>query len=222
MRILLIEDERDIANLIVVGLRAERFAVDWARTGEQGLAWAKLNSYDVGIFDVRLPLMSGIEVCRTIRLKGMHFPIVMLSVMNDAITKVEALNVGADDYLTKPFFMAELTARVRALLRRERKVTGSILAVGDVTLDVLLHAVTRAGKPIRLNRKEFALLEYFMRNPGITLTRAMILEHVWDMNADPFNNTVDVHVRFLRQKIDEGHRKKLLRTVHGYGYKIEA
>jgi DNA-binding response OmpR family regulator len=222
MRILLIEDERDIANLIVAGLRAERFAVDWARTGEQGLAWAKLNSYDLGIFDVRLPQMTGIDVCRIIRRKGMQFPIIMLSVMNDAVTKVEALNVGADDYLAKPFFMAELSARAQALLRRERRVTGPILAVGDVTLDIALHAVTRAGKPIRLNRKEFSLLEYFMRNPGVTLTRAMILEHVWDMNADPFNNTVDVHVRFLRQKIDDGHPKKLLKTVHGYGYKIEA
>jgi DNA-binding response OmpR family regulator len=222
MRVLLIEDEKEIANLILAGLRAEHFAVDWARTGEQGLAWAKHTGYDLGIFDVRLPLMNGIEVCRTIRARGMHFPIIVLSVMSDAITKVEALNIGADDYLTKPFFMAELSARARALLRRERRVTGPILAVGGVTLNVTLHAVARAGKPIRLNRKEFSLLEYFMRNPGITLTRAMILEHVWDMNADPFNNTVDVHVRFLRQKIDDGHRKKLLKTVHGYGYKIEA
>ena len=221
MRILLIEDEREIANLILAGLRAERFAVDWARTGEQGLAWAKLTVYDLGVFDVRLPLMSGIDVCRTVREKGMQFPIVMLSVMNDAITKVEALNVGADDYLAKPFFMAELTARVRALLRRERKAASPILAVADMTLDVALHTVARAGKAIRLNRKEFALLEYFMRNPGVTLTRAMILEHVWDMNADPFTNTVDVHVSFLRAKIDEGRRKKLIKTVHGYGYKIE-
>jgi DNA-binding response OmpR family regulator len=222
MRILLIEDERDIANLIVAGLRAEHFAVDWARSGEQGLAWAKLNIYDLGIFDVRLPNTSGIEVCQTIREKGMQFPIIMLSVMNDAVTKVEALNVGADDYLGKPFFMAELSARARALLRRERKVVGPILAVGDLTMDIALHAVVRAGKPIRLNRKEFSLLEYFMRNPGATLTRSMILEHVWDMNADPFNNTVDVHVRFLRQKIDEYHPKKMLKTIHGYGYKIEA
>jgi two-component system OmpR family response regulator len=221
MRILLIEDEKDIANLVVAGLRAERFAVDWARTGEQGLAWAKVNAYDLGIFDIRLPGMSGVHACRTIREKGVNFPIIMLSVMNDAITKVEALNIGADDYLVKPFFMAELSARVRALLRREKKVTGPVLALGDVTLDVALHVVTRAGRLIRLNRKEFSLLEYFMRNPGVTLTRAMILEHVWDMNADPFTNTVDVHVRFLRQKIDDGHERKLLKTVHGYGYKIE-
>ena len=222
MRILLIEDERDIADLITAGLRAEHFAVDWARSGEQGLAWAKINAYDLGIFDVRLPRMNGIDVCGTIRKKSVPFPVIMLSVMSDAITKVEALNAGADDYLAKPFFMAELLARVRALLRRERKVTGSILIVGDLIMDILLHTVTRAGGAIRLNRKEFSLLEYLMRNPGVTLTRAMILEHVWDMNADPFNNTVDVHMRFLRLKIDKGHGRKLLTTVHGYGYKIES
>jgi len=221
MRILLIEDEKDIADLIMAGLRSERFAVDWAATGEQGLAWAKVNSYDLGIFDVRLPGTGGLEVCRMVRERQKDFPVIMLSVMNDAITKVEALNNGADDYLAKPFFMAELLARVRALLRRQKILAGPIFTVGDLTLDVSLHTVSRGRKRIRLNRKEFSLLEYFMRHPGITLTRAMILEHVWDMNADPFTNTVDVHVRFLRQKIDDGHRKKLLKTVHGYGYKIE-
>ena len=221
MRILLIEDEPEIAKLILAGLRAERFAVDWTETGEEGVAWAKVNSYDLGIFDVRLPNMGGLEACRMIRERGKDFPVIMLSVMNDAITKVEALDNGADDYLAKPFFMAELLARVRALLRRERRVRGPIFSVADLRLDVALHTVSRGKQQIRLNRKEFGLLEYFMRNPGITLTRAMILEHVWDMNADPFTNTVDVHVRFLRQKIDDGHRKKLLKTVHGYGYKIE-
>ena len=221
MRILLIEDEKDIADLIMAGLRAERFAVDWADTGEKGLAWAKVNSYDLGICDVRLPGMGGLEGCRLIREKGKDFPVIMLSVMNDAITKVEALNNGADDYLAKPFFMAELLARVRALLRRQKAVSGPLFTVADLRLDVAAHTVLREEKAIRLNRKEFSLLEYFMRHPGVTLTRAMILEHVWDMNADPFTNTVDVHVRFLRQKIDDGHRKKLLKTVHGYGYKLE-
>ena len=221
MRILLIEDEKDIADLVVGSLRAERFAVDWAGTGEQGLGWAKINPYDLGIFDVRLPGVGGLEVCRAIRKRGKDFPVIMLSVMNDAITKVEALNSGADDYLAKPFFMAELLARIRALLRREKILVGPIFAVADLRMDLALHTVSRGKHPIRLNRKEFSLLEYFMRHPGITLTRAMILEHVWDMNADPFTNTVDVHVRFLRQKIDDGHRKKLLKTVHGYGYKIE-
>jgi DNA-binding response OmpR family regulator len=145
----------------------------------------------------------------------------MLSVTSDAITKVGALNAGADDYLSKPFFMAELLARMRALLRREHRTINPILRIADLVLDVASHTVQRGKKNIRLNRKEFSLLEYMMRHAGTTLTRGMILEHVWDMNADPFTNTVDVHIRFLRQKIDEGHNIKLIKTVHGYGYKIE-
>jgi len=222
MRILLIEDEREIAKFIVNGLRAEHFAVDWADNAEKGLAWVRMSDYDLGIFDVKLPGMSGIDACRSLREKGFGFPVIILSVMNDAITKVEALNIGADDYLQKPFFMAELAARVRALLRREKKAEEPVIKVADVMLDTVRHTVTRAGMPIRLNRKEFCLLEYFMRNPGVTLTRAMIMEHVWDANADPFTNTVDVHVRFLRQKIDDGFKDKLITTVHGYGYKLES
>jgi DNA-binding response OmpR family regulator len=221
MRVLLIEDEKEIADLVTAGIHAERFAVDWAATGEEGIRWAKINQYDLGVFDVRLGDMRGIEVCKLLREKGKTFPIIMLSVMNDAITKVEALNSGADDYLAKPFFMAELAARIRALLRREKRMRGPLLRVGDLTMDTLTHQVMRADHSITLNRKEFALLEYLMRNEGTTLTRGMILEHVWDMNADPFTNTVDVHIRFLRQKIDVGHRVKLIKTVHGYGYKIE-
>jgi two-component system OmpR family response regulator len=145
----------------------------------------------------------------------------MLSVTGDTSTKIEALNIGADDYLAKPFSLAELLARIRALLRREKHLVGPKLQIGDLEMDIIAHTVARAGKRIELNRKEFALLEYLMRNPGITLTRSMILEHVWDMNADPFTNTVDVHIRFLREKIDVGRRKKFLKTVHGFGYKIE-
>jgi DNA-binding response OmpR family regulator len=221
MRILLIEDERDIASFIVNGLRAERFAVDWADNAEKGLAWVKLNSYDLGIFDVKLPKMGGIEACQRLRERGRGFPIIILSVMSDAVTKVEALNLGADDYLQKPFFMVELVARVRALLRRGKRVEEPVIKLADMVIDTVKHAAMRAGKPLTLNRKEFNLLEYFMRNPGATLTRAMIMEHVWDANADPFTNTVDVHVRFLRQKVDSGHRQKLIKTVHGYGYKFE-
>jgi len=196
--------------------------VDWADTGEKGLMWAKVNEYDLGIFDIKLPgAQNGLQVCKTIRERGKGFPIIMLSVTGDVATKIEALNLGADDYLAKPFSLAELLARVHALLRRERKITGPKLLVGDLLMDTQAHSVMRGGKQITLNRKEFALLEYLMRNPGTTLTRSMILEHVWDMNADPFTNTVDVHIRFLREKIDLGWRKKLLKTVHGFGYKIE-
>jgi len=222
MRILVVEDEKEIADFVVSGLRAQHFAVDWAETCQKGLLWAKVNPYDLAVLDIRLgDKESGLDLCRMIREKGKTFPILMLSVRSDAVTKIEALNIGADDYLTKPFFMAELVARIRALLRREKKLMGSRLALCDLEIDTLTHTALRAGKPIKLNRKEFALLEYLMRNPGTTLTRSMILEHVWDINADPFTNTVDVHIRFLRSKVDDGHRKKLLKTVHGYGYKIE-
>lgn len=222
MRILVIEDEKNIANFVVSALKAERFAVDWADTADKGLMWGKVNTYDLGIFDIKLPGgHNGLEICKAIREKGKTFPIIMLSVTGDVATKIEALNIGADDYLAKPFSIAELLARVRALLRREKKLTGPRLMVGDLELDALSHTVVRAGKRIELNRKEFSLLEYMMRNPGTTLTRNMILEHVWDMNADPFTNTVDVHIRFLREKIDVGRKKKLLKTVHGCGYKIE-
>ena len=222
MRILLIEDERDIATFIVNGLREERFAVDWADSGEKGLAWARLNDYDLGIFAAKLPGMGGIEACRKLRQRGRTFPIVILSVMSDAVTKAKALNSGADDCLQKPFFMAELVARMRALLRRAGNAMEPVIRLGDMVMDTIKHTAARAGKDLKLNRKEFSLLEYFMWNPGVTLTRAMILEHVWDANADPFTNTVDVHVRFLRHKVDGGFKRKLLKTVHGYGYKFEA
>ncbi len=222
MRILLIEDDQDIAGFVVNGLRRERFAVDWAENAEKGLAWVKMSDYDIGIFDVNLPDMSGIEACQLLRRRGRGFPVIMLSVLNDAITKVGALNVGADDYLQKPFFMTELVARVRALMRRGKKADLPIIKLGDMVMDTVKHMASRRGEPIDLNRKEFSLLEYFMRNPNVTLTRAMIMEHVWDINADPFTNTVDVHIRFLRQKVDGGHRRKLLKTVHGYGYKFDA
>ncbi len=222
MRILLIEDEKGIADFVLKGLQSERFAVDWANTAEKGLLWAKVNPYDAGIFDIRLSGgQDGLSILKEVRAKGKIFPVIILSVTSDAQTKIDALNLGADDYLTKPFSMAELTARIRALLRREKKITEQILIVGDLSLDTRTHVATRLGRPIVLNRKEFALLEYFMRNPGIVLTRNMILDHVWDMNADPFTNTVDVHIRFLREKIDDGREKKLLKTVHGYGYKLE-
>ncbi len=222
MRVLLLEDEKDMGNYIANSLKAERFAVDWAETGEKGLMWAKVNSYDVGIFDIKLAgEQSGLQVCKAVRERGKTFPIIILSITGDVTMKIDALNLGADDYLAKPFSFAELLARVNALLRREKKITGPILTVADLEMDTHTRTVRRGGKRIELNRKEFALLEYLMRNPGTNLTRAMILEHVWDMNADPFTNTVDVHIRFLRGKMDEGFKKKLIKTVHGFGYRIE-
>jgi len=222
MKILLVEDDEAIAEFIVNSLKAEDFGVDWARSGLRGLMWAKVNQYDLAILDINLGAgESGLDTCEAIREQGKIFPILVLSVINDPQTKISALNLGADDYLTKPFFAAELLARIRALLRREKKITGPKLVIADLEMDTLAHTVSRRGKSIALNRKEFALLEYMLRNVGTTLTRGMILEHVWDMNADPFTNTVDVHIRFLRAKIDDKYRKKLIKTIHGYGYKIE-
>lgn len=220
MRILLIEDKRELASYIIRGCRAERFAVDWADSADKGLAWAKWNRYDLGIFEATLPDITGIEACQKLRERGNTFPIVILAAVTDAVTKAEALDCGADDYLQKPFFMAELVARVKALVRRGDDAEEPVIKRADLVMDTIGHTVTRAGRVLELNRKEFGLLEYFMRNPNVTLTRAMILEHVWDANADPFTNTVDVHMRFLRQKVDAGFKRKFLKTVHGYGYKF--
>jgi two-component system OmpR family response regulator len=196
--------------------------VDWAETAEKGMAWAKWNTYDLGILDATLTGMGGVEACYKLRHRGMTFPIIILSAAPDAAPKEQALQCGADDYLQRPFFMAELVARMRALLRRGDDAMEPVITLGDLTMDTVNHTATRAKRELTLNRKEFSLLEYFMRNPGVTLTRAMILEHVWDANVDPFTNTVDVHMRFLRQKVDAGFKRKLLKTVHGYGYKFDA
>jgi len=221
MRILLIEEDRELAAYIVRGLRAERFAADWADAAEKGLAWAKWNSYDLGIFDATLKDISGIETCQRLRQRGTTFPIIILSATPDGAPKEQALQCGADDYLQRPFFMAELVARMRALLRRGDDAMEPVITLCDLTMDTVNHTAKRGRRELTLNRKEFSLLEYFMRNPGVTLTRAMILEHVWDANVDPFTNTVDVHMRFLRQKVDAGFKRKLLKTVHGYGYKFD-
>ena len=222
MRILLVEDEKEIAAVVIKSLKAARFAVDWAEKGEKGLMWAKVNAYDLAILDINLGRgVNGLDICKKIREKGIAYPILVLSVVADQKTKVDALNMGADDYLTKPFATGELLARVQALLRREKQTIGMTLEIGELQMDLLAHTAKRGKTDIVLNRKEFALLEYFMRNPGITLTRSMILEHVWDMNADPFNNTVDVHVRFLRAKMDDAWKKKMITTVHGHGYRLE-
>lgn len=221
MRILIIEDEKEIVNFIKKGLESEHFAVDVAHEGEKGLWYAKTNDYDVVILDIMLPEKDGIEICKELRKFKKSVPIIMLTVKNELDDKLKAFDAGADDYLTKPFSFEELLARIRALLRRGKVLKDDKLKIANLTLDTKKHIVIRGGKPIKLSKKEFALLEYFMRNVETVLTRAMMLEHVWDMNADPFTNTVDVHVRLLREKIDKKHKRKLIHTVHGYGYKID-
>ncbi len=218
MRILLIEDAPDIARLIVTCLEAECFVIDVATDGEKGSFLARTNYYDLVILDNMLPQKNGRQVCDEIRMAGKTMPILMLSVIAETKKKVEMLNAGADDYLTKPFSVQELVARVKALLRRPREARKEQYALGDIVLDGARHVVVKAGKEVYLTRKEFSLLEYLLQNVDIALSRSMIMEHVWDINADPFSNTIESHIMSVRKKIDPDGR--YIMTVPGIGYKI--
>lgn len=221
MRILVVEDEKEISHFLKVGLEAELFTVDIAEDGERGLFLAKTNEYDLLVLDNILPKKLGSDICRELRALKKSMPIVILSVRSDTATKVELLNAGADDYLIKPFSFEELIARVRALLRRPKQVESEIYELDDLKLDTKRHFVKRGNKEIYLTRKEFMLLEYLLRNKGLVLSRGMILEHVWDMDTDPFSNTIESHILSVRKKIDSKGRRKLIHTVPGRGYKIE-
>ncbi len=220
MRVLVVEDEEGIAKFLKAGLESEYFAVDFANDGEQGSYLARTNDYDIIILDNMLPKKNGAEVCDDIRKDGKNTPIIMLSARAEMSIKVELLNKGADDYLTKPFSLEELLARIRALLRRPSHFSSEILEIDTLVLDTKKHLVTRNGKEIYLTRKEFMLLEYLLRNKGNVVSRGMILEHVWDINVDPFSNTVESHILNIRKKINEGKCKNLIHTVPGIGYKI--
>lgn len=221
MRILVIEDQEEIAIFIKKGLEAEMFTVDVALTGKQGEFLASINNYDLVISDLNLPDKNGIEIIKSIRKKGKFFPVIMLSGITDNKIKIEALDSGIDDYQTKPFSMEELTARVRSNIRRANGETSpASLVYKDIIVDLKAHEVKRGEKEIKLRKKEFELLEYFVRNPKTTLSRSMILEHVWDHHADPFTNTVEVHIRALRKKIN-GPKEDLIKTIHGIGYKLD-
>lgn len=221
MRILIVEDEKKIANILKKGLESECFIVDTAEDGEKGSFFARTNDYDLIILDNILPKKEGREVCQEIREAGKTTPIIMLSVKSETLTKVDLLNAGADDYLTKPFSLEELLARIRALLRRPKAIEDEVLQIDDLTLDTKRHLVKRGKKETYLTRKEFILLEYLMKNQGIVLSRGMIMEHVWDMNADPFSNTIESHILSLRRKVDFKGKKKLIQTVPSRGYKID-
>jgi len=220
MRILIVEDEKDISRFLKSGLEAESFVVDVAEDGERGSYFARTNDYDVIVLDNLLPKKMGLQVCEEIRKESISTPILMLSVKSETTTKVDLLNAGADDYLTKPFSLDELLARVRALLRRPEKIVGQIFTIDDLTVDTSKQLVKRTHKEIYLTRKEFALLDYLLRNQGAVVSRGMILEHVWDMHVDPFSNTIEAHITSLRKKVDTK-PKKLIRTVPGRGYRID-
>jgi two-component system copper resistance phosphate regulon response regulator CusR len=220
MRLLLIEDEEKVAHFVQRGLAAERFAIDVARDGVAGLELAQSYDYDLVILDLLLPALDGTEVLRKIRRSDSRVPILILTARDAVQDKVTHFEAGADDYLTKPFAFAELLVRIKALLRRGATRQETILRVGDVELDRLSQQVRRGGKRIELTSKEYSLLEYLMANAGRVLSRTMIIEHVWDQSFDGATNIVDVYVRHLRDKVDEGRNENLIRTVRGVGYVI--
>jgi len=218
MKILVIEDELKVADFIKRGLKEEGYAVDVARDGEDGYFQASSNSYDVILLDLMLPKLDGLSLCRKLRQENIHTPLIMLTAKDSVKDKVKGLDSGADDYLPKPFSFEELLARVRALLRKGKSQQPTRLQVADLVLDLVSHKVWRAGQEIILTGKEYALLEYFIRNAGSIITRTMISEHVWDINFDTFTNVIDVYVNYLRNKIDKGPKNKLIHTIRGRGY----
>lgn len=223
MRILIVEDEHKIANAIKQGLVQEKYAVDIEYDADSGLGSALNESYDVMIIDRMLPgSLEGVDICRQVRQAGIHTPILLLTAKDQINDKVEGLNAGADDYLVKPFSFEELLARIRALMRRPPEATGTILRVGDLTLDPVSFEVKRGTTPINLSAKEFALLEYLMRNTNRVLSKDTIISHVWNFDADVLPNTVEVYIGYLRNKIDRPFPKPLLRTQRGFGYVLGA
>ena len=221
MRILVVEDEAKVASFIKRGLEEEHYAVDVASDGEEGVDMVDVYEYDLAILDIMLPKRDGLSVLSHIRKKNNSIPVILLTAKDMLEDKVKGLDMGADDYLTKPFAFEELLARIRALLRRGKPEESLKLVLDDLILDPVTHNVTRAGQEIPLTAKEYALLEYFMRNPERVLTRTMISEHVWNIKFDTYTNVIDVYISYLRNKIDKGHDKKLLHTVRGVGYMIK-
>lgn len=222
MRILVVEDEHRIAQSIRKGLEQEHFAVDLAHSGTEGYDLATTEEYDALIIDRMLPGMDGAELCAQLRKQQIHAPILMLTAKGQIRDKVSGLDAGADDYMTKPFSFEELLARLRALSRRPQQLLETILQVADLKLDATAYAVTRGTTPIKLSGKEFALLEYMMRNSGRILNKDQIIAHVWNYDADILPNTIEVYIRNLRNKIDNPfpHRPPVIHTVRGFGYRL--
>jgi DNA-binding response OmpR family regulator len=222
MRILIVEDDVALANFIRKGLAAEHHTVDTTLDGEQGRSMAIGIDYDLVILDLNLPSVDGISVLKSLRLRKANLPVMVLTARSRVEDRVQCLDLGADDYLVKPFSFLELSARARALLRRSHLPSESLLKVRDLNLDRVQRRVERGGRPIELTTKEFALLEYLMRNAGRRVTRAMIIEHVWNLTFDSTTNVVDVYINYLRRKVDDGFQTSLIHTVRGVGYQLSA
>ncbi|MDD5318784.1 MAG: response regulator transcription factor [Candidatus Pacebacteria bacterium] len=222
MRILLIEDDSELSGVLCRALVHENNVVDLATDGDRGSFLARTNEYDVIILDNRLPKKNGPEVCLEIRQADVMTPIIVTSVQSDVDQKISLLDVGADDYLTKPYSFEELLARIKAVRRRPYTIQSATMTIDDLTIDPTRQKVTRGKKDVYLTRKEFLLLECMMRAPGKVFSRGVIMEHVWDVNGDPFSNTIEAHIRNLRKKLEVGkNTKKLIHTVAGRGYKID-
>lgn len=220
MKLLLVEDERRIAQNIKKGLEQDGYAVDIAYDGAEGYASASADEYDVIISDVMMPEMDGMEMCRRLRADGNKTPLLLLTAKDSERDIVNGLDVGADDYLAKPFSFNVLLARIRALMRRPQQSIGERLVVGDLEMDIVDKRVTRAGTPLKLSVKEFSILEYLMRNPDRVLSKNNIISHVWDFDADILPNNVEVFINLLRGKVDKPFDRPLIHTVRGFGYKV--
>ncbi len=220
MRLLVVEDHPEALASLKRRLQEECFVVDTANDGEQGSFLARTNDYDLVILDNHLPKKNGLDVCKDIRNSHKKIPVLVISILDDIGQKISLLEAGADDYMTKPFSFLELMARIRAILRRPNNMVQDILQVDDLLLNYHTHEVSRGEKEIHLTKKEFMLLEILMRHTGSVVSRSSILEHVWDVNADPFSNTIETHILSLRKKIDIPKKRKLIHTISGRGYKI--
>jgi DNA-binding response OmpR family regulator len=221
MRVLIVEDDPRLGPSLKKGLEGNHHAVDLAAEGEDALLMAATTSYDLIILDVLLPDISGFEVCQQLRGRGRAMPILLLTALGEVEHRVKGLDLGADDYLVKPFAFSELEARVRALLRRGTEVKTSTLQFMDITLDTSTHEVHRGERLVPLGNKEYALLEFFMHNPHQVLSRAMIAEHVWDGDTEHLSNVIDVYIRYLRRKLCEYNEPDVIHTVRGSGYQLK-
>ena len=222
MKVLVIEDEKKIASLVRKGLEAQGFVVEVSPHGDEGFALATSRPYDVAILDIMLPGKDGLSILRNLRDRKIALPVILLTARSELNERLEGLNLGADDYLTKPFHIEELIARIHAVTRRAAGTSQSILAVADLTMNLLTRKVTRGNRSIELTAREFSLLEHLLRSPGRVLTRVEICERVWDYNFDPGTNLVEVYIQRLRKKADGEFARKLIETIRGVGYRIRA